>query len=154
LPLYFAKEAEKWESQGVAFLGLNQATGGPSYSRKYLITIEQFLEVVKQENNGVDVDIDLSEVKKKGSTIFRQDSWYGNILYLGEEKGYPIFTFTASWDLNDVESKKPSHAYLSTIITGLKRDYSDEQIYQYFQSKPGIKDQYSDAELAGIITKN
>jgi hypothetical protein len=150
-PLYFAKEAARWESQGVAFIGLKEKTDCITYSKKYLITIEQFLDIVKQENNGVDFDINLNEVKKSGSKVFRSNSWYGNVLYLGEEKGYPIFTFTASWDISEIEWKKPSHNYLTTIINGLKKDYSNEEIYQYFQNKPGIKGKYSDEELAGVI---
>ncbi|MGG3466910.1 hypothetical protein ABES02_05130 [Neobacillus pocheonensis] len=150
LPLYFAKEAEKWESKGVAFIGLNQISEAKTYSKKYLITTEQFLEVVKQENNGVELEIDLNEVRRNVSKIFRQ-AWYGNVLYLGEDKGYPIFTFTAPWDIEDVEWKKPSHSYLTTIVKGLKQDYSVQEIYEYFKSKPGIKDNFSEEELAGVI---
>lgn len=150
LPLYFAKEAAKWESQGVAFIGLNQNTGAKTLSKKYLITMEQFLDVVKQENNGVDLEVDLNEVRRNGSKIFRQ-AWYGNVLYLGEDKGYPIYTFTAPWDIEDVEWKKPSHPYLTTIVKGLKQDYSAQEVYEYFKTKPGIKNNYSDEELAGVI---
>jgi len=150
-PLYFAMEASGWQNQGVAFLELSPAKDVVTYSKKYLITLEQFLDVVKQENNGIDVDIDLKEVKEEGSKIFRPRAWYGNILYLGEEEGYPIFTFTAPWDLKHVESKRPSHAYLTTIIKGLKTDHANEDIFTYFKNKPGIKGTYSDEELAGII---
>jgi hypothetical protein len=150
-PLYFAKEAGRWESQGVAFIGLNKDNGNSTYSKKYLIKVDQFLDVVKQENNGIDFEIDLNEVKRQGSQVFQRDAWYGNILYMGEEKGFPIYTFTAPWDINDVEWKKPSHAYLKTIIKGLKKDYSNEEIFAYFQSKPGIKDRYTDDELALLL---
>ena len=150
-PLYFAKEAARWGYQGVAFIGLKEKRDCVTYSKKYLITVEQFLDVVKQENNGIDFDIHLNEIKKKGSFLFRSHSWYGNILYLGENKGYPIFTFTAPWDINEVEWNKPSHSYVTTIINGLKSDYSNEEIYKYFKNTPGIKDKYSDDELARII---
>lgn len=151
LPLYFAKEAARWESQGVAFIGLNPDKENHTYSKKYLITGEQFLDVVKQENNGLNFEIDLHEVKQKGSKVFRRHSWYGNILYLGDENGFPIYTFTAPWDINEVEWKKPSPAYLKTIIKGLSKNYSNEEIFAYFQSKPGIKDQYSGYELALLL---
>ncbi|MBT2700610.1 hypothetical protein J7E79_25055 [Bacillus sp. ISL-40] len=151
LPLYFAKEAARWESQGVAFIGLNQDKGNHTYSKKYLITGEQFLDVVKQENNGLNFEIDLHEVKQKGSKVFHRHSWYGNILYLGDENGFPIYTFTAPWDINEVEWKKPSPAYLKTIIKGLSKNYSNEEIFAYFQSKPGIKDQFPDHELTLLL---
>lgn len=149
-PLYFAKKAARWDYQGVAFIG-QQKSEHVTFSKKYLITTEQFLDVVKQENSGVTFDIGLSEVKEIGSKIFCENSWYGNILYLGESKGFPIFTFTAPWDMTETELKKPSHAYLRTIINGLKVDYSNEEIYDYFINKPGIKGYYSINELASLI---
>ncbi|WP_180960135.1 hypothetical protein [Neobacillus cucumis] len=150
-PLYFAKEAAKWESQGVAFIGLNEEPGCVTYSKKYLITAEQFIDVVRQENNGIEINFDLNEVIKYGTKVFRPNAWYGNIVYLGEEKGYPIFTFTAPWDMNEIEWKKPSHPYLKTIIKGLKEDYTNKEIYHYFQSKQGIKGKYTDDELRNLI---
>ncbi|MDR7236883.1 hypothetical protein [Neobacillus drentensis] len=150
-PLYFAKEAVRWETQGVAFIGLHEDKENRTYSKKYLITVEQFLDVVKQENNGIDFEIDLKEVKRKGSKVFQHYSWYGNILFLGDEGGFPIYTFTAPWDINDVEWNKPSHAYLKTIIKGLSKDYIDDEIFTYLQNKPGIKDRYTDSELALLL---
>lgn len=150
-PLYFAKEAERWEFKGVAFIGLNRDPNNSTLSKMYLITEEQFLDIVKQENNGVEFDIDLNEVKTTGSKIFRENSWYGNILYLGESKEYPIFSFTSPWDMEDVENKKPAHAYLKTIIIGLKDAYTNEEIFKYFKAKPGIEGHYSDEELESII---
>jgi hypothetical protein len=108
------------------------------------------MDIVKQENNGIDFHFDMDEVINNGSKVFR-DAWYGNIVYLGEEKGFPVFTFTAPWNINDVEAKKPSHAYLTTIIKGLKENNSNEEIFQYLQTKPGIKDHYTDDELKRLI---
>ncbi|MCR2823332.1 hypothetical protein [Lederbergia panacisoli] len=150
-PIYFAKESARWNHQGVAFIGLTETSETSTLSRKFLITEEQFLDVLKQENNGIVIDIDLNEVKEAGSKIFRNNSWYGNILYLGEDDGYPTFTFTAPWDINDVEKVKPSHQYLKTIIEGLKADYSNAEIYAYLINKPGIQGNYSDEELNSLI---
>ncbi|WP_160722942.1 hypothetical protein [Bacillus sp. USDA818B3_A] len=150
-PLYFAKEAAKWESGGVGFIGITQDPECKTYSKKYLITIEQFIDVVVQENNGIPVNIDLNDVIKNGSKVFRRNAWYGNIMYLGEDKGHPIFTFTAPWNINEVEYKKPSHAYLRTIIEGLKDHYSNDEIYRYFETKDGIKGHYTPDELKRVI---
>lgn len=152
-PLYFAKNASGWGNQGVAFIGLNQDSDDITYSKKYLVTTEQFLDIVKQENGGIEFDIDLDEVKEKASINFRH-SWYGNILYLGEEKGYPIFTFTAPWDITEIDWETPSHAYLTTIIKGLQSELSNEEIYQYLKNKPGIKGHYTDKELVDVVYTN
>ncbi|WP_209124547.1 hypothetical protein [Alkalihalobacillus sp. BA299] len=150
-PLYFAKESRRWQKQGVAFIGLTKNEKYCTYSRKYLITEEQFFDVVKQENNGVELNFDFDEVKQNRYQTLRK-TWYGTILYVGEEEGYPIFTFTADWDLN-VPFNKPSQEYLSMIIEGLKRNVklSNSDIIQYLISKPGVTGYYSHSELEQLI---
>ncbi|SFL58432.1 hypothetical protein SAMN04487943_102326 [Gracilibacillus orientalis] len=150
-PLYFAKKSQRWQKQGVAFIGLSKDEQFLTYSTKYLITVEQFMDVVKQENNGADLNIDLDEVMKSGFKTFR-DSWYGTILFLGEEQGYPILTFTADWDL-DVPFITPSKEYVSMIIHGLKTTVSldNTEILHYLITKPGIDGCYSRTSLEKII---
>ncbi|WP_163538713.1 hypothetical protein [Gracilibacillus sp. YIM 98692] len=150
-PLYFAKESERWQRQGVAFIGLKKDEKSYTYSRKYLITVEQFMDVVKQENNGAELNLDLQDVMKNGFKTFR-DSWYGTILYLGEEDGHPIFTFTADWDL-DVPFNKPSKEYLSMIIHGLKSTLSlkNIEIIDYLITKPGVANNYTDNDMEKLI---
>lgn len=150
-PLYFAKESVRWQKQGVAFIGLTKNNDERTYSQKYLITVTQFNDVVKQENNGVELNINLSEVKKEGYMTLR-DSWYGTILYLGEHEGYPIYTFTADWDL-DVPFNKPSKEYLRMIIEGLKTTVrlNDSEIVNYLITKPGVKGNYSRKKLELLL---
>ncbi|GAK12751.1 hypothetical protein [Geomicrobium sp. JCM 19039] len=69
-PLYFAKQSQRWQNEGVAFIGTKPIANTETYSRKYLITKEQFLEVVQQENNGIDVSLDLKQVMANGSHTF------------------------------------------------------------------------------------
>lgn len=151
LPLYFAKNSVRWQKQGVAFIGLKRDEKYHTYSRKYLITVDQFLDVVKQENNQADLDIDLAELIKNGVMTYR-DSWYGTLLYLGDVDGYPIVTFTADWDL-DVPLNKPSEEYLSMIIKGLRRTLELEKdvIVDYISSKPGVIGHYNKDAIEKLI---
>ncbi|TXC86044.1 hypothetical protein FS935_18515 [Metabacillus litoralis] len=150
-PLYFAKESGRWNFQGVAFIGLYQDSSCITYSKKYLITTEQFMDIVKQENDGIKFKLNLQDVQERNSYVFNEESWYGNILYLGKDSGYPIYTFTAPWDKKEVDWKKPSHSYLSTIIKGLRKDYSTTDVFDYLASKPGIKESYQRDELLHLI---
>lgn len=150
-PLYFAKNSVRWQNQGVGFIGLIKDKRYETYSRKYLITTEQFVDVVKQENNGVELEIDFNEVKAAGSMTLR-DSWYGTILYLGEEDGYSIFTFTGDFDL-DVPFSKPSKEYIRMIIEGLKKTIKLDnlEIINYLCTKPGIESNYSRQDLEKLM---
>ncbi|ENH96014.1 hypothetical protein J416_13089 [Gracilibacillus halophilus YIM-C55.5] len=150
-PLYFAKASERWQNQGVGFIGLTKDERWYTYSRKYLITEEQFTDVVKQENNGATLNVDFDEVIEHGFKTFR-DSWYGTILYIGEEEGYPIFTFTADWDL-DVLFQQPSSQYLRMIIYGLKSTLSldKHEIVAYLIDKPGIEGNYKESDIEALV---
>lgn len=150
-PLYFAKKSARWNFQGVAFIGLNQHPTNTTFSKKYLITTEQFMDILKQENDGVEFELNLEEIEESNSHVFNKNSWYGNILYLGKDKGYPIYTFTAPWDIQEVAWRKPSYSYLSTIIKGLRKDYSTINVYEYLATKPGIQENYQKDELLQLI---
>ncbi|MFC7061504.1 hypothetical protein [Halobacillus seohaensis] len=150
-PLYFAKESSRWQEQGVAFIGLEKDNKCQSYSRKYLITVGQFMDVIKQENNGSKLNVVLDEVIEHGLKTIK-DSWYGTILHLGEADGYPIFTFTADWDL-DVSFNKPSKEYLSMIIHGLRKtlELNKSEIINYLVTKPGVAGAYSRHDIEKLI---
>jgi hypothetical protein len=119
----------------------------------YLITVDQFVEVVKQENNYKgELRIDLKKAKEKGSLIVRENSWYGNLLYLGEQKGHPIFTFTNERKLTE-EINPPSEQYLLTIMNGLKETYNlnEIELKEYFEEKVGIKGYEIEKKLLELV---
>lgn len=151
-PLYFAKPSARWDNKGVAFIGLKKEESEETLGRMYLITEQQFLDVASQENEGTRFPIDLQKAKQQGGMIF-QDLSYGNILYLGEQDGFPIYTFTSSEDLALEVPVAPSSRYLQYIISGLKEVYplTDESIVEYLLSKPGIKESYTREELESLL---
>ena len=106
--LYFAKHSGKWNG-GVAFL--NYRSIGKTYGKIYKIKKSQFLDVFKQEHHLKD---------------------YDTILYVGKYNNVPIYTFTSTYKLHDLE--KPSKEYLEVIRKGIKGTYinlSDKQIEKY-----------------------
>ncbi|TGB00758.1 hypothetical protein [Halobacillus salinus] len=150
--LYFAKEAGRWNGGGVGFIDTTRDESYRTYSNMYLVTREQFMDITAQENGLDTFDMDLDAIMEKGSDVV-QDSWYGNIIYLGDEDGYPVFTFTNPEPIAPDEVNKPSVEYLSTIIGGLKKGVrlSDEEIVDYFLEVPGVKGTFTEAELKGVV---
>ncbi|HZV69556.1 MAG TPA: hypothetical protein VFG10_08430 [Saprospiraceae bacterium] len=151
--LYFAKESDSWDNGGVAFIKTNFEPKQSTFGRIYLITPEQFIDVVKQETNGSDsLHIDFGNAISEGSLIFKDPSWYGNLIYLGIQYDYPIFTFTNK--INLTPTTKPSTQYLKTIISGIQEAFGNLntfEILDYLISKEGIKENYSREELILII---
>ncbi len=152
--LYFAKNSVNWENGGVGFIRTIFKPQASTFGRIYLITKEQFIDVAKQETSTEgELEMDFNKAIKEGSYIFKQRSWYGNLIHLGEQKDYPIFTFTNEEDIQPFT--KPSKNYIQTIIRGIKEthNFDDKTILEYLSDKGGIKNNYSDQELRNIINE-
>jgi hypothetical protein len=138
-PLYFSKDRTKWGRGGVGFIGTDISEAERTIGRMYLITEEQFFDVVSQENNGMDVGVNLAEIEKNGFVDIH-DGWYNRIIFLGKKNGAPIFTFSSNKSMNSIMFTKPSAAYLSVIAKGLMElGLSQEEVVEYFMDKKGIK---------------
>lgn len=144
--LYFSKFSKRWQG-GVAFIDTERNPSARTYGKMYLITSEQFQEIVQQENGHHDMKIDLALAKEVHTYSFNQ-SWYGNILYLGERDGYPIFTFTANEEMRKQDIISPSIPYLRNLYRGLSAlQLKREEIIRYLSSKKGVKEAYSIEDL-------
>uniref|UniRef100_A0A0E0LN00 histone deacetylase n=1 Tax=Oryza punctata TaxID=4537 RepID=A0A0E0LN00_ORYPU len=142
--LFFGRSSTPcWGTGGVAFLNPEINHTENSYVCMYKITLEQFNDVLFQENRLVKENsksgktdspasplVGLSEIEfvSRNKAIHLapiKDSWYSNVLYLGEEDNLPILTMTCP--LSDVERCRsgeltlspPSKTYYATLIRGL-----------------------------------
>jgi hypothetical protein len=151
--MYFAKSSCNWENGGVAFIKTDFDQQQQTLGRMYLITKGQFIDVVKQETDFKgDLTIDFDRAISDGSLVFRPDSWYGNIIFLGNQHGDPIFTFTSQDNISP--TKKPIDKYLMTIIRGILETYkhlNTDEIVDYLISKQGVTDNYSRKDLKKIV---
>lgn len=152
-PLYFSKERSKWGEGGVAFIGTHASNEEKTIGRMYLITEEQFHDVVSQENNGLQVELDLIKIERNGYVDIHH-GWYNRMMYLGERDGAPIFTFTSSQPISNVFFTKPSAAYLSVIASGLTElGLGEDKIVDYLLGKEGIKEEFTKDSLRNYIRK-
>ncbi len=138
--LYFAKSAEVWNGGGVCFINPEKNENADTLGNMYLITRQQFMEVVQQENStNESIKIEFEKAQKEKSIVVKENSWYGNLLYLGEQNNAPIFTFTNENYLSG-EINPPNQHYLKTIMKGLiaAHQLNESQLQDYFLSKKGI----------------
>ncbi|WP_249310159.1 hypothetical protein [Bacillus sp. FJAT-49736] len=150
-PLYFAKSKSKWGKGGVAFISHEKSKSVRTIGRMYLITQEQFEDVVAQENNEEHFTIDVQEVMKHGYQDINS-SWYGRILYLGNKDGAPMLTFTNPLPMESEAFTVPPSSYLKIITRGLKElDIKMEDILHYFNQCNGIKGHFTNEELHKYI---
>nr|APB87920.1 histone deacetylase 5 [Dendrobium officinale] len=148
---FFARSySNTWGHGGVAFLNPQSNINDKSYMCIYRITLEQFNDLLIQENAATEqfesplVDSRDIEFLVKNSFMSVESikgGWYSNILYLGEQDGIPILTMTCS--LSDVEKFKsgelpvcaPPKAYENTLLKGLLEgtELSSEEAIGYLK---------------------
>lgn len=141
LQLYFAKSSKTWDQSGVAFINPEKTISQTTLGRAYLITQEQFMDVIQQENDFEQpVHIDLKRAREEGDFLLDKAGWYNRLLFLNYNEGYPVYTFTLEKYLPQ-EVNAPGTAYLSTIGKGLQHSYglSFAEIYTYFHKVPGVQ---------------
>jgi len=97
--LYFGNKSRNWHNMSVAFLDPTKDQAETTLGRIYKVTVDQYLEVKKQEGPN-----------------------YIYELSLGELEGIPIYTFTSPVLFrHDI----PSNDYLDVIRIGLKETWPD-----------------------------
>ncbi len=126
LELCFGGLSQTWGG-GVAFV--RAAAGAKVKARLYLITHEQFLDVVAQENW-----LDPGSVDD-GERI--GDHMYGFAPRAGEIEGTPVRFVTQS---PETELRAPSARYLRHIVHGLRESHglTDEQVDVYLRAAQGM----------------
>lgn len=141
--LYFAGRAAAWGNGGTAFI----RRGGRRslvLGRAYLITDEQFNDVVLQENakkvDGTRFVPPYEQLLHKGHWVLPENPLYGGLLNIGSQGGYPVLTFTTA--RTRLETNAPAESYVKTIASGLKETYprmSIAEISDYLLKAEGVR---------------
>lgn len=145
--LVFSYQSQRWNG-GIGFIQYKEDSH--VLGRKYLISKEQFIQVMLQENGYHDykeqeeftklLENIVNKKPKYGQAFPFLKSLYGELIYLGEcENGFPKVTFS---DTKRTEYLKPSVAYLGTISKGLLEIghfKSLEECSIYFEKTKGCK---------------
>ncbi|KAJ6396423.1 hypothetical protein OIU77_021456 [Salix suchowensis] len=149
--LYFGRDSTRtWGPGGAAFLHPDSSVGEKTYMCLYKITLEQFNDVLLQENVSSNQMISpafdlaaLQSITNKGSISLEvfKSGWYHNVVYLGNERDIPILTMTCP--ISDVERFKlgelplspPSKEYACTLVKGLVEggQLSEEEAIAYIE---------------------
>jgi hypothetical protein len=148
--LYFAAYSDSWGGSP-AFIRRGSRKS-VTYGRAYLITDEQFNDVVIQENGG---EPDGSRIVPPYEQLSRMETFtlpsnplYGLLWRVGSEKGSPVITFTTA--RRDLAIGAPSEAYVKIIAAGLKETYprlTDRDIAAYLRQAEGIRDRIPERVL-------
>ncbi|KAI5330218.1 hypothetical protein L3X38_029616 [Prunus dulcis] len=152
--LFFGREfTHTWGPGGVAFLNPKSNIQDKTYMCLYRITLEQFNDVLVQENvASFATSSPLFDLAALNSVTSEEPHslqvhtelkrcWYGNVVYLGKESNIPILTMTCTQ--SDMEGFKsgelavcaPAKNYANSIVRGLVegKQLSQEAAMSYIQ---------------------
>jgi hypothetical protein len=160
--LYFAGRSNTWPRReedsdvpgGIAFIRQNPERC-PTLGRIYLITDEQFNDVVLQENakkpDGNRYVPPFEQLVSQQELPLDGDPLYGKILNIGSEEGSPILTFTTG---RHVTLNEPSESYLKEIAAGIRETYpqmSDDDITEYLLQADGVRGKIDLAKIGDWV---
>ncbi|KAM1036145.1 hypothetical protein ACFX13_039933 [Malus domestica] len=150
--LFFGREStHTWGPGGVAFLNPESNIRDKAYMCLYRITLEQFNDVLVQENvvsfpvnsplfdlTGLD---SVTREEPHSLQVHLKECWYSNVVYLGKEHDIPILTMTCTKsEMDGYKSGEfplcaPAKNYVNTIARGLVegKQLSQEAAMAYLQ---------------------
>ena len=134
---------------GIRFVGVSSVWGGGMAiydvradgevaARAYLITAEQFVDILAQEMRlEPGLEVDLASVKETGWHTLGAGR-YQTLGHVGIRDELPMLTFTSA-DVNDHPVNSPSEGYLRTMALGLRESHgwTSTQIGGYLAQFPG-----------------
>lgn len=116
--LYFAGESKIWGG-GYAHIKSKPSTTAHTIARAYLVTLDQFRDIVAQHNEWQTApELPAEDAARLGhATIGSGDGAYDELVYCGMREGHPIFTITATKPLKPYVP--PTATYTNLLYKGL-----------------------------------
>ena len=149
--LYFSGESRVWGG-GVAFLDHvpSVLSGGdaPTYARGYVITGEQFEDLVAQESKRAHAPVDWDALAT-GDRVIVGPGRYDTLVLVGSRDDIPMVTFTHPAPMSDNAAAAPVIGYLNMLASGIREAHalSDLEIAAYLCSHPGAAGHWTPAAL-------
>jgi hypothetical protein len=150
--LVFAGESTVWGG-GMAFYDAHAS--GRAACRAYLVTVEQFADVVAQEMRrppGGEFARDLAGLLADVESVHTMGSGrYETVTRLGERDGAAMFTVTHD-DVRSLEPVPPTAAYLRWIAAGLRdaHGWDPDRVAGYLAPAPGVAGAWTRGELVDL----
>ena len=127
---------------------------GKVAARAYLITAEQFVDVLAQEMRLDPIlDVDLTEVRETGWQSLGPGR-YQTLAHLGDRDGLPMLTFTSA-DVHHHPLNAPSEGYLRTIAVGLRESHgwTSATVGRYLAQFPGAEGTWSPEAIEEVADR-
>lgn len=139
--MHFAAASNRWGGGGVAFM--DDDAPGHSLGRAYKIGMQQFDDVVAQENGRKpgDMTVETKEALAVGKSKIGY-GLYGTLVHIGDFENAPVFTFTSDFTAKEaltslyeakgkvMPTNSPTDNYMRMIGSGLSETFGMSEYEQ------------------------
>lgn len=136
-----------------AFLEHRSVAAGEvgALGRRYLITFEQFEDVLAQEN-GRD-HLPVAEIPRSGARTIVGPGRYDQVVGLAPVDGIPVVSFTSPEPPEAAEPSAPSAAYLGHIVRGIHavHDLDHAEISAHLLEASGVRPTWNQATIGDLF---
>ena len=152
----FAGFAHTWGG-APAFLEHDPSDRPGALGRRYLVTRQQFADVLAQESRRPFDSVSLPDLGSlaTGSRTTVGDGPYDALVALDPIDGVPVVSFTAPTPPEAREPAPPSEAYLRTIVTGLAEvhDLADAALADHLLAARGMRPAWTADTVTALLTR-
>ena len=152
--LYFAGDCPHWVDRG-GYVNIQPVPSSSAHTiaRAYLITIDQFEEIVAQQNGRAGRQVlPLRQALQHGhATIGKGVGHYDELVFCGMKDNTPMFSVTAVKP--ELPYVPPSLSYTRLLCKGLSESagFEKQEALDYMLHTPGIAGHYKKSELDKIF---
>lgn len=128
------------------------ATSPGALGRRYLVTRQQFEDVVAQENRRPARRIPIESLTVGAVTATGRSS-YAGLLLLGFDGSIPVMTFTSPRRPEKATLAAPSGAYLATIARGITESHplTASEVAEYLLAAPGVAPTWTADRIEALL---
>lgn len=139
--LGFAGRSKRWQGGGVCYLVGPRDASRQSLGRAWLLTAQQFEDLVRQENGDDSLSVDADDLEPDQAVQVGSGA-YGRVLCVDRFDDIPVLTCTALADDRLVDARAPGAAYLRCVIAGLRETFAlnKQGVKKYLKRLPGCTD--------------
>ncbi len=143
--LYFAGRARHWSAGAEAFIDPQTDPEATTFGRAWRVSRAQLIDLVREKNGRPTLAVDVDALLAAGELQLTRKTPYGHLIRLADLDDVPVVACCSARPFRPAVAKPPAHAYLGTMIAGLRETFNlgSQGVRSYLKDLPGIAGHFS-----------
>ncbi len=129
--------------------------GAHTIGRAHLITVEQFKEIVADQNGQAETtDLPFQKAMEQGhATIGEGQGYYNELVFCGMKEGFPMFSVTAARPRSPYQPPSPGYTRLLCIGLSENTALQSKSAVEYVAAMPGMEGNFPKKDIVQLFHK-